>query len=50
MKHVKEITKRPVQAAEDSDVDLDFIIASLTFGLTVLSGLQTKKASQASDG
>ena len=45
MRHCRAISQRPVPAQDTSE--LDFIIATLTFIVTVLGALQTKKASQA---
>jgi hypothetical protein len=46
MKHVTAMTKTPAAAMEkQGDWDLPFILGSLQLSLTVLSALQTKKAS-----
>lgn len=48
MKHLKTISRMPRRAQEDdgNDVDLNFLIASLQFGLDILTALQTKKLSE----
>ncbi|MCL4216230.1 MAG: hypothetical protein KJ052_04390 [Candidatus Hydrogenedentes bacterium] len=43
MKHVKVITKAPT-LANDDNLDLPFIIATIQFVLTILQALQSKKA------
>lgn len=45
MNHVKAMTKWPDLG--DDTVDLNFILATMQFAVTVLSALQTKKASEA---
>lgn len=47
MKHIKTLSRRPRRAQDDDNgADLNFFIATLQFGLDILTALQTKKLSE----